>query len=74
MRTKHLYVLIHIRNKGEVGTTKLVLVPVSSLFNYHSKAVLLFLDPFCYLCLVSVMLSLWSPFWKGLTSWLCINM
>ena len=24
MRTKRLFVLIHIRNKGEVGTTKLV--------------------------------------------------
>ena len=24
MRTKHLFVLIHIRNKGDVGTIKLV--------------------------------------------------
>ena len=34
------------------------------------------MDPFCYLCFVSVMLSylfiaaLWSPARKGLTSWL----
>ena len=33
------------------------------------------MDPFCYLCFVSVMLSclfiesLWSPVGKGLTSW-----
>ena len=37
------------------------------------------MDPFCYLCFMSVMLSylfflaVWSPAWKGLTSWLsCI--
>ena len=34
------------------------------------------MDHLCYLCLVSVMLSrryiaaLWSPTWKGVTSWL----
>ena len=34
------------------------------------------MDPFCYLCFMSVMLSylfllaVWSPAWKGLTFWL----
>ena len=38
------------------------------------------MDRICYLCLVSVMLSglfiaaLWSPAWKGLTSWLSFVM
>ena len=38
------------------------------------------MDPFCYLCFVSVMLSclfiaaMWSPAGKGLTSWLlCVR-
>ena len=51
MRTKHLFVLIHIRNKGEVGT-----INTSNFFSDSSKAVV-FVDPFCYLCFVSVMLS-----------------
>ena len=37
MQTKHLFVLIHIRNKGKVGTIK----QVKLLFTYRSKAVLL---------------------------------
>ena len=28
MRTKHLFVLIHIKNKGKVGTIKLVKAPL----------------------------------------------
>ena len=38
------------------------------------------MDHLCYLCLVFVMLSrlfiaaLWSPAWKGLTSWLLFGM
>ena len=52
MQTKHLFVLIHIRSKGEVGTIKYV----SALHNFltdRSRALLLLI---CYLCL-SVILS-----------------
>ena len=47
---------------------------VKNIFNDCSKAVFLFLDHFCYLCLVSVVLSclfiaaLWSRAVKGLTA------
>ena len=69
MRTKHLCVLIHIRNKGEVGT-EIVLLTVQGGAS--------FVDPFCYLCFVFVFVilsclfpaALWSPAGKGLTSWL----
>ena len=65
MLTKHLFVLIHIRNKGEVSAVK------------HGKAVLL-LWIIIVICVSfrTVMLSclflaaLWSPAGKGLTSWL----
>ena len=64
------FVLIHIRNKGEVVT----LIHPAKRNTDHSKAVLLLWIFFCYLCLVSVMLScvLFTAFWsaagKGLTS------
>ena len=44
------------------------------------ETVLLYMDLFCYLCLMFVMLSrlfiaaLWSPTGKGLTSWLLFVM
>ena len=77
MRAKHLFVLIHIRNKGVVCTIKTSLsLPGNIYFTDRSNAVLLFVDPFCYICFVFVMLSclfiaaLWSPAGKGQTSWL----
>ena len=39
MRTKHLSVLIHIRNKGETGAVKMI--KPSSIFTDNSKAMLL---------------------------------
>ena len=63
------------QRKGEVGAVKLVRA-------FQSKILLTFprrysfVDHFCYLCVVFVMLSrlliaaLWSPEGKGLTSWL----
>ena len=78
MRTKHLCVLIHIRNKGEVGTVKMF-KPSSNFLTDRSKAVLrlwilfflLFVFRVC-LChsVLSVLAALWSPAQKGLTSWL----
>ena len=41
MRTKHMFALIHIRNKGEVATIKLVKPPVKIVLTDRSKAVLL---------------------------------
>ena len=35
MQTKHLFVLIHIRNKGGVGALKHVLSPLVSFFTDH---------------------------------------
>ena len=77
MRIKHLCVLIHIRNKGEVGTVKMF-KPSSNFLTDHSKAVLrlwiLFLLFVFRVCLchsvLSVLAALWSPAQKGLTSWL----
>ena len=40
MRTKHLFILIHIRNKDEVGTMRLV-SPTVNIFTDRSKVVLL---------------------------------
>ena len=71
MQTKHLFVLTHISNKGE-------LVPSNM---YKPSNLFLLTVPrrcfFCYnLCFVSVMRSclflaaLWSPAEKELTSWL----
>ena len=79
MPTKHLFVLTHIRNKGEVGTLyhKTSLSPPEIFFFYLLfQGGVSFVDPFCYLCFVSVMLSclffaaLWSSAGKGLVSWL----
>ena len=73
MQTKHLFVLIHIRKKTEVGTIKLVYA--------SSKIFLLTVPRQCFfygsfLLFTFVVLSclftaaLWSPAGKGLTSWL----
>ena len=76
MRTKHILVLIHIRNKGEVGTIKLVKAFQLTYFNWPFQGGASFMDPFCYLCFEFVMLSclfiaaLWSSAVKRLTSWL----
>ena len=72
VQTKHLFVLIHFRIKGEVGTVKHFWA--LQFFTDYSKVVLLFVDHFCYLSFMSAMLSclllaaLWSPAGKGLTS------
>ena len=52
MRTKHLCVLIHIRNKGEAGTFKHV-KPSSNFLTDRSKAVFLLwiLFEICVSCL-----------------------
>ena len=68
MWTKHLFVLIHNRNKGEVGSPSVK----DSYWPFQGSAS--FVNHFCYLCFVSVMLScliiadLWSTAGKGLTS------
>ena len=75
MQTKYLFVLIHVINKGEVGTLTMF-IPSSHFLTDRSKALLLLQIIFviCGLCL-SVILSclflaaLWSPAWEGLTSW-----
>ena len=72
MRAKYLGVLIHIRNKGEVGTIK----HVFSYWPFQGGAS--YADSFCYLCFVFffILLSclflaaLWSPAGKGMASWL----
>ena len=72
MRTKHLSVFIHVRNKGEVGTDKHVKTS-SNFLTDRSKGVLLFLILFL-LFVFRVILSflfraaLWLPAGKRLTS------
>ena len=51
MRTKHVSVLIHIRNKGEVGTVN------PEMFLLTSKVVLLFVAFSCYSCFCHTVLS-----------------
>ena len=72
MQTKHIFVLIHYRNNGEVGTLK----QFRRTGNFYW---LFFCGSFCYLNLISVMLSclflvaLRSTAGKGLTSWLSLR-
>ena len=76
MQTKYIRVLIHIRTKGEVGTVKTSLSPPVKFVLLTFPRRRFFYGPFCYLCLVFVMLSclfmaaLWSPARKWLASWL----
>ena len=65
MGTQHPSVLIHIRNKGEVGTSNM-LTPSSNYTTDRSKAELLSWIIFV-ICLFIA--ALWSPAEKGLTSW-----
>ena len=66
MRTKHIFVLIHIRNKGKVGPLNMF-KPSSICFTDPFQGGYSLVDAFCYLCFMSVMLSclyladLWSP-------------
>ena len=76
MQTKYLLVLIHIWIKGEVGAVKTSLSPPVKYFTERSKAVLLLWIFYVFFCLVFVCLcarqficALWSPSWKGLSSW-----
>ena len=57
MRTKHLFVLIHIRHKGEVGTN--MFNRSSSFLTDRSKVVLLLwiLFVICVSCLSVILLS-----------------
>ena len=51
MRTKRLFVLIHIRNKGEVGTIKLVLAlqkTIGLFLGLSSLALLYVMFFFCH--------------------------
>ena len=43
MQTKNLFVLIHIRNKSEVGTIKLVFLALQDFFTDRGKVVLLWI-------------------------------
>ena len=56
MRTRHLFVLIHIRNKVEVGTIKLVL-PSRKIFLLTLPRRCFFCESFLFFMLVFVMLS-----------------
>ena len=51
MQTKHIFVLIHFRNKGKVGTLKHI-----KAHQYYFTGCS-FVDLFCYLSFISVMLS-----------------
>ena len=70
------FFLIHFRNKDEVGPGKHVQALQWKLFYCLFSDGASFVDPFCYLCFMSVILSclflaaLWSPAGKCLTSWL----
>ena len=55
--TEHLCVLIHISNKGEVGTVKYV-KPSSNFLTDCFKAMLRFWILFCYLCFMFVFVIL----------------
>ena len=70
MQAKHLFVLIHIRNKGEVGTINILSPPV---FYWPFIGCVNFVDLFCSSCFVFVchsVLSVLCCCGKGLTSWL----
>ena len=75
MPTKTLFVLIHIRNKGEVGAVKHCLITLVKLFYCSFQGGTSFVDPLCYLCFMSVMMSClfneasWSP--AGMWCFLC---
>ena len=60
---------------SEVGTTKQIKPSSKNIFTNRSKAILLiwiiFLFMFCvYHTFLPSIGALWSPAWKGLTSWL----
>ena len=60
MQTQNLFVLIHIWNKAEVGTIKLVLAPhppCSKIFYRLFQDGASFVDHACYLCFMFVMFS-----------------
>ena len=70
MLTKHLFVLINIRNKDEIGTIKHVKFSIKFLTD-HSKADLLCILFFRFFFMSCLFLAtLWLPAGKGLTSWL----
>ena len=72
MQTKHLFVLIHIRNKVSLACQTRLSPTVFFYCPFQGGAS--FVYPLCYLYFMSVMLScllpavLWSPAVKGLTS------
>ena len=67
MQTKHLFVLIDILNKDEVGTIK----PEKIVFTDRSKGVLLLWVNFVInVSYLSCFLVLWSSALKEIASWL----
>ena len=82
MQTKHLYVLIHISSKGEVGAPLNRFKPSSKIFFIdRSKAVFLlwiiYVISVLFLLCSHVRLfvyALWSPAGNWLTSWLSFVM
>ena len=74
MQTKHLFVLIHIRNKGEVGAIKMFKPSSNHRFTDRSKAVTLLriLYFICASCLSSLVVPccLVVTCWENLTAWL----
>ena len=78
MQTKHLCVLIHIWNKGEVGTLLNRFKPSGKIFYWPFQSGASFVDllcvfsVLCLLCLCARMFicTLWSPAGKGLNPWL----
>ena len=61
MRTKQLFVLIHVRNKGEVDAINHLRPPIFFLLTVTAL--------FCYLCFVSAMLFLSVPCTLVVTCW-----
>ena len=78
MWTKHLYVLIHIWSKGEVGVPFNRFKPSSKVFYWRFQGGTSFVDLLCFfsvLCLLCLckclfICALGSPAGEGLTSWL----
>ena len=81
MQTKHLYVLIHIWTKGEVGAQLNRFKPSSKIILLTVPRRASFVDNLCYFCLVLLCFhaclfvdTLWSPAGKWLASWLSFVM
>ena len=73
-------VVLNFKNHPGACVVKCDLSSLVKYFYWPFKSGCSFVDHLCYLCFVLVMLSrqfsaaLWSPAWKGLTSWLSFVM